>query len=121
MVHLLKKTSCHRLITTQTTLRGLVDGIRSELATSDPNFALSVEEIPALDAIFPKLGAETSEDPFETYPAPPSKTSLADIGMYLHSSGSTGFPKAIPQSHLTLVHWAAFRTLSFFIVLWDVD
>jgi acyl-coenzyme A synthetase/AMP-(fatty) acid ligase len=29
--------------------------------------------------------------------------------IYLHSSGSTGFPKTIRQTFKSMVHWASFR------------
>ncbi|KNZ79425.1 L-aminoadipate-semialdehyde dehydrogenase large subunit [Termitomyces sp. J132] len=84
VVHLLKKTSCHRLITTPATLRSLLDGIQTELAADVLDFELSIEEIPTLDQVYPRLGTET----------------------YWISN-----PKAIYQTHLILSHWAAFPCL----------
>lgn len=112
VAQLLRKTSCHRLITTQTTLRSLIDGLRAELAADD--FDLVIEEIPSLAEIYPKLGRELADDPFEPYPEHPSRPGLSDLALYLHSSGSTGFPKAIPQTHIMMVHWAAFRASNLF-------
>ncbi|KAG6899436.1 hypothetical protein C0993_010311 [Termitomyces sp. T159_Od127] len=106
IIHLLTKTSCHRLITTSTTLSSLLDGVKAELVA---DFDLSIEEIPMLHQIYPKLGTETVHDPFERYPPPATRPPMSDIALYLHSSGSTGFPKAIHQTHLILAHWAAFR------------
>ncbi|KNZ74034.1 Linear gramicidin synthase subunit D [Termitomyces sp. J132] len=111
VVHLLKKTSCHRLITTPATLRSLLDGVQTELAADVLDFELSIEEIPTLDQVYPKLGTETVRDPFECYPTPITRPLLSDIALILHSSGSTGFPKAIYQTHLILSHWAAFPCL----------
>ncbi|KAF8054252.1 putative aminoadipate reductase [Lyophyllum atratum] len=111
VAHLLQKTSCHRLITTQTTLRTLLSGVQAELASSDPAFPLQIEEIPSLAEIYPKLGRETAQDPFERYPPPATRPPLSDTAMILHSSGSTGFPKAISQTHLIISHWAAFPCL----------
>ncbi|KZT19307.1 hypothetical protein NEOLEDRAFT_976969 [Neolentinus lepideus HHB14362 ss-1] len=34
---------------------------------------------------------------------------MDDICMYLHSSGSTGFPKAIPQMNKAILDWCSFR------------
>ncbi|RDB20739.1 Non-canonical non-ribosomal peptide synthetase FUB8 [Hypsizygus marmoreus] len=111
VAHLLKKTSCHRLITTTVTLKSLVDGVKSELSTEDPTFELIVEDIPSLAELYPKIGKETVDDAFEPYPQYTVRPPMTDVAIYLHSSGSTGFPKAIPQTHLILTHWAAFPSL----------
>ncbi|RDB20302.1 Non-canonical non-ribosomal peptide synthetase FUB8 [Hypsizygus marmoreus] len=108
VVNLLQKTSCHRLIATQVTLKPLIDGVNAHIAAEDPDFTLLIEEIPSLTTSYPKLGREKSEDTFQPYPPPTSHPSVNDVSMYLHSSGSTGFPKAIPQTHLALVHWASY-------------
>ena len=107
-IKLLKETSCHRLLMTTTTLKPLFTKIREELVATDPDFALSIEEVPPLHDIYPKLGHEKEQDFFEPYPTGP-RPSLDDIGTYLHSSGSTGLPKSIPQKHRTLIDWARFR------------
>ncbi|KAF9477786.1 acetyl-CoA synthetase-like protein [Pholiota conissans] len=106
IIKLLKDTSCHRLLTTYQSLGTLVDQINSELATSDPTYSLKIDEVPPLFDIFPKLGQETAEDLFEEYPTGTSAP-LDDVLMYLHSSGSTGFPKTIPQTFRSMVHWAS--------------
>ncbi|KAF9475758.1 putative aminoadipate reductase [Pholiota conissans] len=93
IIKLLKDTSCHRLLTTYQTLGTLVDQIRSELATSDPTYSLKIDE-------------ESAEDPFEEYQTGTSAP-LDDVLMYLHSSGSTGFLKTIPQTFRSMVHWAS--------------
>ncbi|PPR05125.1 hypothetical protein CVT24_010381 [Panaeolus cyanescens] len=108
VVNLLKKSNCHRMITTQTTLSGLLTDITEELKNNDPEFALTIEEVPRFDDIFPKIGCENEDDPFTPYPGPATRPDLDELALYLHSSGSTGFPKAIPQTHRILVAWAAF-------------
>ncbi|KAF8869423.1 putative aminoadipate reductase [Infundibulicybe gibba] len=111
VVQLLKASHCHRLVTTRTTLRPFVEGIIAELLDHDPQFSLVIEEVPPLNIIYPRIGAETAADPFKPYPPPPTRPSLDDIALYLHSSGSTGFPKAIPQTHRMLSHWSSFPSL----------
>jgi acyl-coenzyme A synthetase/AMP-(fatty) acid ligase len=83
----------------------------SELAASDPGYELSIEEVPAVETLYPRLGKEKGDDAFEPYPPYTTRPPLSDVAMYLHSSGSTGLPKAIPQTHLILIHWVAFREL----------
>ncbi|KAG6883312.1 hypothetical protein C0993_006871 [Termitomyces sp. T159_Od127] len=108
IAHLLEKTSSHRLITTSQTLTSLLDNIKANLAS---DFDLSIEEIPTLNEIYPKLGTESIHDPFERYPAPRTRPLMSDVALYLHSSGSTRFPKAIHQTYLNLAHWAAWPSL----------
>ncbi|KIK59187.1 hypothetical protein GYMLUDRAFT_44941 [Collybiopsis luxurians FD-317 M1] len=97
IVDLLRKSSAHRILTTYTTLKAVIDGVRSELKSGEP-FELSVEEAPGLYEVYPYLGKETANDPSDPPPVPylPKDT---DTAIYLHSSGSTGFPKAIRLSH----------------------
>ncbi|KAJ7455824.1 hypothetical protein FB451DRAFT_1354034 [Mycena latifolia] len=107
VLNLLRKTSCHRLIATRTTLQSLLAGLQHELVQVEPNFPLSVEEVPSLAQIYPNLGCETPDCAFELYPSEPNRPSLDDICIYLHSSGSTGLPKPIAQTHRTLMQWAS--------------
>ena len=88
--------------------------MKVELEATTPSYELVIEEVPSLHDIFPKLGVETEHDPFT-----PFKTNyeprLDEIAMYLHSSGSTGLPKAIPQTHQTLLDWTSICE-SFYII-----
>lgn len=111
IVNLLKASSCHAVISTQVTLRGLLQGVRAELSTTYPDFDLDIWEAPTLNEIYPKLGSETVDDSFTPYPPSPTRAALTDVAIYLHSSGSTGFPKCIPQSHMIMVEWASFCML----------
>ncbi|KAF8956600.1 hypothetical protein BDZ97DRAFT_2062868 [Flammula alnicola] len=106
IIKLLKDTSCHRLLTTYQTLRPLVDEIKSELASTDASYTLTVDEVPPLLEIFPKLGHEKVEHPFEEYPTG-ARPPIDDVLMYLHSSGSTGFPKTITQTFKSMAHWGS--------------
>ncbi|KAF9078805.1 hypothetical protein BDP27DRAFT_1310201 [Rhodocollybia butyracea] len=98
LLHLIRKTSAHRVLMTQTTLRGVVDGLKAEIQMVDPTYALSIEEVPSLQQAYPRLGRETVQDPFE-----PIRSTLSlndsDKAIYLHSSGSTGLPKPILFTH----------------------
>ncbi|CAK5275142.1 unnamed protein product [Mycena citricolor] len=107
IAHLLESTDCHRVLTTRASLEKLIDGVVSELATQDPKYKLSVEEIPSLGQLYPHLGHETATDEFTPYPVPESIPPVTDIAFCLHSSGSTGFPKPIRISHRLLIEIAA--------------
>ncbi|KAJ7458517.1 hypothetical protein FB451DRAFT_1046638 [Mycena latifolia] len=109
IVNLLRNTSCHRLIATCVTLGALVAEIKQELNCLDGNFVLCIEEMPPLAQIYPNLGVETADCAFEAYLASPNQPEFDDICLYLHSSGSTGFPKAIPETHRMLMQWSTLK------------
>lgn len=113
IIKLMKDSSCHTLLTTQHTLRPLLDDISSQLASSDPEYGFDVIEVPLLSAIFPKLGGETHDDSFQEYPDGPSPT-LSDVTIFSHSSGSTGLPKTVALTVKSMVDWASFRAHSFY-------
>ncbi|KAJ3821631.1 putative aminoadipate reductase [Lentinula raphanica] len=95
IAELLRKSSARRLLTTHVTLPDVINGIRSEMRTD----GLRLEEAPSLKDIFPYLARETAGHPFSCAVEPfiPEDT---DAAIYLHSSGSTGFPKAVRLSYL---------------------
>ncbi|KAJ7146532.1 putative aminoadipate reductase [Mycena epipterygia] len=103
--HLLSTTGAHRMLTTNSSLARLVAAVSAESSAKSPPYELSIEEIPLLGKIFPHLGRETKEDDFTPYLSPATRTALDDVAMYLHSSGSTGFPKSIPETHRNLIHY----------------
>ncbi|KAJ7146585.1 putative aminoadipate reductase [Mycena epipterygia] len=104
--HLLSTTEAHRMLTTNGSLARLVAAVFAESSAKSRPYELSIEEIPLLGKIYPHLGRETKEDDFTPYPSPGTRTALDDVAMYLHSSGSTGFPKSIPETHRNLIHYA---------------
>ncbi|KAJ3877582.1 putative aminoadipate reductase [Lentinula edodes] len=103
IVDLLRKSSAHRLLATHATLSGLIDGIKSEIQSGGP-YMLNIEETPNLQEVFPYLAKETLKHPFN----PPVRTVTPndnDTALYLHSSGSTGFPKPVRLSHLNFKNY----------------
>ncbi|TFK53343.1 putative aminoadipate reductase [Heliocybe sulcata] len=100
--HMLQKTSCHRLITTSASLNSLISGIKADLSAE--GYELTIDELPSIYDVFPRLGRETAADPFTPYP-PMTNCKPDDIIFYIHSSGSTGFPKSIPHSNRTMLGW----------------
>ncbi|KAF9072482.1 hypothetical protein BDP27DRAFT_1418094 [Rhodocollybia butyracea] len=98
LLHLIRKSSAHRVLMTQTTLRGVIDGLKAEIQMVDPTYVLSIEEVPSLQQAYPRLGQETAQDPFEPIKATFSPKD-SDKAAYVHSSGSTGLPKPILLTH----------------------
>lgn len=126
MINLLRKTGCHRILSTQNTLKVLLQEVLAELAHSavpdDPVYGVTIDEIPSLHQLYPKLGLEVAKDTFEpeVYPGWVSYPKEDDVAIYLHSSGSTGMPKAIGITHSMLIHtWASNRELKYTLLrLW---
>ncbi|KAG2047412.1 putative aminoadipate reductase [Suillus hirtellus] len=102
---MMQKTGCRRLITTRHSLASLIDGVEAGLASATQTSQLQIDEIPALKYLYPSLVSGTPNEAVVPYPSldPPSSENV--ILFYLHSSGSTGFPKPIPISNLTAIHW----------------
>ncbi|KAF9058549.1 putative aminoadipate reductase [Rhodocollybia butyracea] len=106
VVNLLKKSGAHRLLTTHSTLQELLQNVRTELR-GERTYEVTFEEIPGLYALFPNLGSETSKDPFEVYPHS-FQPGPDHTAMIMHSSGSTGLPKAIFITHAVIyMNWGA--------------
>ena len=113
VVNMLEKTSSHRIIT-QSAL-SVISGIKKELASSE--YALEIDELPKLYDIFPTLArGKASSSTFLPYPSAERKFKMDDVVMYLHSSGSTGFPKPIAQTHRTALEWANCRAYYFVMI-----
>ncbi|KAG7088662.1 putative NRPS-like protein biosynthetic cluster [Marasmius oreades] len=100
ILNLLQKTGCHRLLVTQHTLKDLIDSLRSFIASQEGEpYQVAFEEIPSLSQTFPHLAKETPSTPgFTPYPTL-EKPDFHSTAIYIHSSGSTGFPKPIPLTH----------------------
>ncbi|KAJ7656866.1 putative aminoadipate reductase [Mycena polygramma] len=107
ILHLLSKSGAHRILATKGSLGRLVDTVEADSAAMNPAYELTIEEIPLLGQLYPHLGHETTHDNFVPFPGPATRTPLDNVVMYLHSSGSTGFPKCIPETHRNLIHYAA--------------
>lgn len=101
---MLEKSGCHRIITTESSLGDLMNEIR---ALKPHDFSLSIEEAPALAQCFPNLGHEIANHEFVPLPPRSKPLQIDDLIFYLHSSGSTGFPKPIAQTNRTILGWCA--------------
>ena len=101
-----ERTGCHHVIT-QPTFSTVIEAVRTALPA---DFALDVTPSPSFFDLFPAYAAgagpgiaacvEPTPYPPSTYVPQPS-----DLVLYLHSSGSTGYPKPVPQYQKTLLSW----------------
>lgn len=111
IVNLLRTTSCHYVAATCLTLKDLVYDILRELEHVDSTYRLIIEEAPTLLKLFPDHHGfqECEPDPPCSFPAGGPTVNIDDVALYLHSSGSTGYPKAIPKSHRTILEYVTSR------------
>lgn len=87
-----------------------MESVETELKVTDPEYQLVIKEIPSIAEVFPELSdgpASGKPDVLADYPS--QKPKPDDVALYLHSSGSTGLPKAIAKTHKQLEHIVAFR------------
>ena len=103
---MLQKTSCHRIVS-QAAFAPVIAEVQAELKKNGGD--LIVDELPALQQIFPEFGPSSPETAVDPFPALAKAPRPDDIVLYLHSSGSTGFPKPIPQRQVTVLQWCNAR------------
>ncbi|KAJ3970201.1 acetyl-CoA synthetase-like protein [Lentinula raphanica] len=108
VINLLKLSGSHRLLITGTTLRDLLHGIKEQLSSEAQDgrpYEVTFAEAPSLNELYPKLGNEKGEDVFgQEYPWLREHSTPHQTAVYLHSSGSTGLPKAIPVTHGAMLY-----------------
>ncbi|KAG1835183.1 putative aminoadipate reductase [Suillus variegatus] len=102
VTNMMQKTGCCRLITTRHSLASLIDGVEASLVSATQ---LQIDEIPTLEHLYPSFVSGTPNEAVVPYSSLASPSSWNDVLFYLHSSGSTGFPKPIPVTNLTATHW----------------
>lgn len=110
IVSMMEKTSSRRIIT-QNNLGTLVSAVKAQL--SEKGVLADVTELPSLETAFPAIKEHDPNQSPEVPPyAPSTRAALPDdLVFYLHSSGSTGFPKPIGQTQKTLLQWCHARTV----------
>lgn len=96
IINMLKQTSSHRIIS-QPALSPLLSEVQNELEAE--GYALQVDDLPGLDEVFPSVYDESLSDDYVPYPPSEEPYDPKETALYAHSSGSTGFPKPIPQRH----------------------
>ncbi|KIO03672.1 hypothetical protein M404DRAFT_1001160 [Pisolithus tinctorius Marx 270] len=110
IINLLKTIKSRRLIATQSSLGSLIAEVKRESASQgDQAYDLQIDEPPTLATVYPYMSEETIDSPFSPYPK--GEISNDHVMFYLHSSGSTGFPKPIPITHVTGKHYCIMPTM----------
>ncbi|KAJ3543082.1 hypothetical protein NM688_g5900 [Phlebia brevispora] len=100
--HMLRSTSCHRMIA-QASMSLLIEGVKSEFDAE--GYALQVDELPPLPVAFPKFGTDEVNGSLDEEAFPAAELKPGDMVMYMHSSGSTGYPKSIPINDRMTMQW----------------
>lgn len=94
VVNLLTKTSCHHVVFEGGS--AIDQGIRDiQQLLDNEEHEINFIPFPSIDSLFPSLGDTADSPALAMYP-PVTYHSQDKPAMYLHSSGSTGFPKPIP-------------------------
>ncbi|KAI6117048.1 hypothetical protein EDD16DRAFT_1708011 [Pisolithus croceorrhizus] len=110
IINLLKTTKSRHLIATKSSLRSLISEVeRRSTSYEDEAYGLQIDEPPTLAMVYPYMSEETIDSPFVPYPK--GDINNDDVMFYLHSSGSTGFPKPIPITHLVGKHYCTLPTM----------
>ncbi|KAJ7604467.1 hypothetical protein FB45DRAFT_1070376 [Roridomyces roridus] len=110
ILQLLRTSACHHIISTCITLAPLLARLEEHIKDVDPEFELAIQEMPSLHEIYPNLGVETADHAFQPYPEGSFNPNLEDVVMYVHSSGSTGFPKAVGWNYRIVHYMIAYST-----------
>ncbi|KAF8549563.1 amp-CoA ligase, partial [Imleria badia] len=92
IINMMRRVRCSRIVTPSDAHHGLIDAIREE--SSD--LAFSVKEVPSVSYALPKFTRETKR--FLPYPHFMLRPDPDSPVICIHSSGSTEFPKPIPQA-----------------------
>lgn len=111
IVDLLLRTSCRRIASITPNHATLLDDVRRLMG--DTASGLTIIDIPSISDVYPHLGCESPAHPFVPYPKRASITRITETVLYMHSSGSTGFPKPIAQNHRGQLSWMNARAIVF--------
>ncbi|KAI0079020.1 acetyl-CoA synthetase-like protein, partial [Panus rudis PR-1116 ss-1] len=105
--NMLQKTDCHQIVS-QPSLSGLISKVTT-LAKSS-GYDVEAENLVPLDMVIPGLAGQNDTE-VEPYPSIASGKELDDVVLYLHSSGSTGFPKPVAQTNRRILQRARFPVM----------
>lgn len=111
---LLEATNSHHIVS-QASLASLISKVRAELDSK--LYALQVDELPSLTSVFPTLADGGVDTKIEPYPTTGKPHHPDDLVVYIHSSGSTGHPKPVPQMQKQVLNWCCSGTLTNAIII----
>lgn len=106
IVDMMETTACHRVVTQEAVLphvRKVQDILRAK------GWDVIIDDLVPLPDLFPSLLPTSTGDSrhdVQPYPSPARPPNDNDVILIVHSSGSTGFPKPIPQKEVHLREWA---------------
>ncbi|KIP12189.1 hypothetical protein PHLGIDRAFT_371020 [Phlebiopsis gigantea 11061_1 CR5-6] len=106
VVHMLEATSCTRIMG-QGSTSSLVYHAQAEMAAKGVD--VRVDSLPGLENAFPAFCGQPKTE-LQPYPPAPAPVNMDDPSMYMHSSGSTGFPKSIHFTYRRVLEWMNHNT-----------
>ncbi|GJE99113.1 acetyl-CoA synthetase-like protein [Phanerochaete sordida] len=101
IISMFDKVACGRIIS-QSSFQHVLAAVEAHF--DERGRYLHVVDIPALDQVFPVIGGPSPA--VEPFPSSVDRTFSPENPLfYLHSSGSTGFPKPIPLRQVQALQW----------------
>ncbi|KAF8179468.1 putative aminoadipate reductase [Pholiota molesta] len=108
IANLIRKTDCHQVLATWSSLKSILDRTEREIHKIEPGYNLTIGEVPTVSQLYPELCVSGGSSSVSVESKRETKPGLDEIALYLHSSGSTGLPKAIPKTHRELIEFVTF-------------
>lgn len=102
---MLQETGCHKIVF-QPVASSLVVAVGSSMA--ERGSPIELVPLPDFDVAYPFLEGKVA-DAIQPYPTTTALAGPNNVVLYLHSSGSTGFPKPILQTNRIMLQWACTR------------
>lgn len=101
---MLEATSCTRILG-QASTSSLIYQVQLEMQSKSAE--VRIDSLPGLDDVFPSLFEDIQSNEPKPYPPASKPIDMNEPSMYIHSSGSTGFPKSIHFTHWRMLKWMA--------------
>jgi long-subunit acyl-CoA synthetase (AMP-forming) len=104
VAYMLQSTSCTRIIAQESTA-SLVGQVRSDMELQ--GVKITIDHLPALKDVFPRFDDKlnSAQAEVEPYPSATQRGDSHQTALFIHSSGSTGYPKSVPSSSKRFLQW----------------
>lgn len=102
VIYMMQASSCRRILAHAPTA-ALAHQVKTGMASE--GLSIHVDNLPGLSCVFPHLQDTNNASEFHPYPPSPQPARALDTAWYIHSSGSTGFPKSIRFTNIRLLQW----------------